>query len=379
MSEDSDLERTHPATPRRLEQAAEEGQVAHSLELNTFLMLMTGTAGLWLLGASVVDRLSQLLAHGLTFEARAVTDPVAMIGRLYEFAGEGLLALLPLFGLLFAAAFIAPLALTGRLQFAAIRFDAAHVNPLSGFARMFSSHGAMELVKAIVKTLIVGGIAAWALSRDLEQLLRLVDLGPEAGIRSLGSIVGLTTFIVVGGLLLVAALDVPFQLWSFFRRLRMTREEVRQEMKETDGDPFVKGQIRRAQREAARRRMMNEVPTADVIVTNPTHYAVALRYDGEKMRAPRVVAKGADLVARRIRELGAEHRVPVLEAPPLARALYHHTELGDEIPEALYTTVAEVLAYVFQLRRHQTAGGPAPVAPEHLAVPAELDPLGDRT
>lgn len=377
MSEDSDLERSHPATPRRLEQAAEEGQVAHSLELNTFLMLLAGTTGLWLLGASMFERLAQLIARGLTLDARAVTDPLAMVQNLATLTVEALVVLLPLFALLFATALVAPLLLTGKFQATSLRCDWSRVNPLAGLGRIFSSHGAMELAKAVAKAALVGGIAAWALARELDDFLHLLDQSPETSIRTLGALVGFATFIIVGSLLVVAALDVPFQLWSYYRRLRMTREEVRQEAKETEGDPHVKGHIRRAQREAARRRMMNEVPTADVIVTNPTHYAVALRYDGEKMRAPRVVARGADLVARRIRELGAEHHVPVLEAPPLARALYHHTDLGDEIPEALYTTVAELLAYVFQLRR-QAAGGAAPPAPPVLEVPAGLDPLGGR-
>jgi flagellar biosynthetic protein FlhB len=249
------------------------------------------------------------------------------------------------------------------------------MNPLSGIGRIFSLHGVMELVKALAKAALVGGIGAWALTRHLDDLLVLVNETPQEGIRTMGALVAASTFSVVCGLLLIAVVDVPFQLWSYYKGLRMTREEVRQEARETEGDPQVKGHIRRAQREAARRRMMAEVPKADVIVTNPTHYAVALRYDGESMRAPKVVAKGADLVAQRIRAIGEEHRVPVLEAPPLARALYHHTELGDEIPEGLYTTVAEVFAYVFQLRRHQSAGGPAPAMPQALAVPPELDPL----
>lgn len=378
MSDDSDLERTHPATPRRLEQAAEEGQVARSLELNTFLMLLAGTAGIWIMGSGMFDRLSLVLAQGLRFEASAIAEPATMLQRLAELAGEALAAMLPLFALLFITALVAPMMLTGRLQFSALRFDWSRVNPLTGFSRMFSSHAAMEFMKAVIKASIVGGIGAWALTRDLDGLLRLLDTTPGEGIRALGTLVVVTVFIVVSGLLLIAAIDVPFQLWTYFKNLRMTREEVRQESRETEGDPHVKGNIRRAQREAARRRMMADVPTADVIVTNPTHYAVALRYDGSAMRAPRVVAKGADLVAHRIRELGQEHRVPVLEAPSLARALYHHTEIGQEIPEALYTTVAEVLAYVFQLRRHQTAGGPAPAAPEALDVPPELDPQGAR-
>jgi flagellar biosynthetic protein FlhB len=175
-------------------------------------------------------------------------------------------------------------------------------------------------------------------------------------------------------MVLIAAVDVPFKLWDHHRKLKMTKEEVRQENKETEGNPQVKGRIRAQQREMARKRMMAEVPKADVIVTNPTHYSVALKYEDGKMRAPRVVAKGSHLLALKIREVAQQHHVPLLEAPPLARALYHHAELGDEIPQTLYNAVAEVLAYVYQLRRHREYGGKAPSLPGALEVPAELDP-----
>jgi len=378
LSEQSDLERTHSATPRRLEQALEEGQVARSLELTTFLMLLAGTAGIWTLGRGLLDGLSQLLQQGLRLEPRMLADPAAMTERLAQLCSDALIVILPLLGLLFLTALAAPSLLSGRVHASPIRFDLSRINPLTGIGRIFSLHGVMELVKALAKAVLVGGIGAWVLAHYLDDLMTLVNQTPQEGIRSLGALVAASTFAVVCGLFLIAALDVPYQLWTYYKGLRMTRDEVRQEARETEGDPQVKGHIRRTQREIARRRMMAEVPKADVIVTNPTHYAVALRYDGEKMRAPKVVAKGADLVAQRIREIGAEHRVPVLEAPPLARALYHHTELGDEIPEGLYTTVAEVLAYVFQLRRHQSGAGPAPALPDELAVPAELDPLAGK-
>jgi flagellar biosynthetic protein FlhB len=180
---------------------------------------------------------------------------------------------------------------------------------------------------------------------------------------------------IVCALVVIALIDVPYVLWHYSNKLKMTREEVRQEAKESEGDPHVKGRIRQMQREMARRRMMSEVPGADVVVTNPTHYAVALKYAEGKNRAPVVVAKGADEVAAKIREIAAEHKVALLEAPPLARALYKHTELGDEIPAALYTAVAEVLAYVFQLRAYGKQGGVRPSVPTELDVPAELDPL----
>jgi len=187
-------------------------------------------------------------------------------------------------------------------------------------------------------------------------------------------LLGSSFLIMAASMALIVAVDIPVQIWDHERKLRMTREEVRQENKETEGDPQVKAHIRSQQREMARRRMMAEIPRADVVVTNPAHYAVALRYQDGAMRAPRVVAKGAHLLAARIRALAEEHQVPILGAPPLARALYRHAELGDEIPAALYTAVAEVLAYVYQLRRHREDGSPMPQPPELLPLPAGLDP-----
>jgi len=190
----------------------------------------------------------------------------------------------------------------------------------------------------------------------------------------MGSLVSSTFLMIVGSMILIVAVDVPFQLWDHSRKLRMTKEEQKQEYKETEGSPELKARIRQLQREAARKRMMAEVPKADVIVTNPTHYAVALRYQEKGMQAPMVVAKGSALLAARIRELGEEHHIPILEAPPLARALYRHGELGEEIPAKLYTAVAEVLAYVYQLRRHKGGVEKMPRAPKNISVPPELDP-----
>jgi flagellar biosynthetic protein FlhB len=205
-------------------------------------------------------------------------------------------------------------------------------------------------------------------------LLGLQAESTSAALQHAVHLVGTSCAAIVASLVLISAIDVPWQLWSYHRKHRMSKEEVRQENKESEGDPHVKAAIRRQQQAMARRRMMAEVPKADVVVTNPTHYAVALQYQDGTMRAPRVVAKGTELVAQRIRELAREHGVPLLEAPPLTRALYRHCDLGREIPAALYTAVAEVLAWAFQLNRWQTAGGVQPRTPRDLPVPADLDP-----
>ena len=211
----------------------------------------------------------------------------------------------------------------------------------------------------------------------LTESLSLSSESVPMGLSHLGGLLGWAFVFITMAMVLIVLLDVPFQLWDYHRKLRMTKEEVRKEMKESEGDPQLKARIRALQREAARRRMMSEVPKADVIVTNPTRYAVALRYDEKSMRAPRVVAKGSYLLAGRIRELGIEHHVPVLRAPPLARALYKHADLDQEIPTALFAAVAEVLAYVYQLRSYNKQGGVKPTAPENLPVPPGMDILED--
>lgn len=204
--------------------------------------------------------------------------------------------------------------------------------------------------------------------------MALLTVPIDSGISRTGDFLAMSFLLIIGAMILVVVIDVPYKLWEHAKQLRMTKEEIRKEHKDSEGDPYIKARIRGLQREAARRRMMAEIPNADVIVTNPTHYAVALRYQSNSMRAPKVVAKGVHLLAARIREVAEAHRIPILEAPPLARALYHHAELESEIPEKLYTAVAEVLAYVFQLRRYNEYGGAAPKPPVDVPVPAELDP-----
>ncbi len=375
MSEASDLERTEQATPRRLEQAREQGQIARSHELSAFVVLCAGIGGTWFLSGRLLENVTGILRRGLSLEGAVSMDTQSALAHCANLVGDAVLGVLPLLILLVVAAFSAPLLLNGWVISAApLSFDIRRLSPLSGIGRMFSAASLMELFKAIAKALLIGGLAAWALSSNLDALIGLTGLPLDEGAGRMGALVGSTSLTVVCGVLFIAAVDVPYQLWKHYRELRMTREEIRQEARETEGDPHVKAHVRRVQREAARRRMMADVPKADVVVTNPLRYAVALRYDGATMRAPRVVAKGTRLVARRIRELAEEHGIAVLAAPPLARALYHHTEVGDEIPQTLYTTVAEVLAYVFQLRRYREHGGTLPAAPQRLSVPPGMDP-----
>lgn len=374
MSEESDLEKTEPASPRRLEKAREEGQVVRSRELGTFVMLMTGVVGLSVMGGFLGRKLNAVMHASLAFEPATAFDTNRMLSQFAMAVWDSLLAFLPLLLMFGVAALVAPLALGGWM-FSTKSFtpDFKRMSPLAGLGRLFSTHSLVELAKAIAKSLLVGGVGAWMLWRKLPEAVALMNAPIQEALLHMMELVLHVCGVVALSLLLVAALDVPWQLWTFYKKLRMTKEEVKQEMKETDGDPHIKARIRQQQRAIARRRMMAEVPKADVVVTNPTHFAVALRYDeSARWNAPRVVAKGTEEVAARIRELAAEHRVPVLSAPPLARALHRHVELGHEIPAGLYTAVAEILAWVYQLKNWHYSYGPQPDAPTELLVPDEL-------
>jgi len=376
VAEDSELEKTEPASPRRLEQAREEGDVPRSRELATCTVLLAAGLGLWFTGEALVRRLNAMLAAGLTLEREQVYDFNLLLTRIIPGLVDVLIGLAPLAGILMLVAVASPMLIGGWLfSTKALTPNFGRLNPLSGIGNMFSTRSLVELVKAIGKTLLIGAIAWTVVSGQTEEMLALSAEPLHTGWSHLGKMLLVGFISIVCGLVVIALIDAPYQMWHYANKLKMTREELRQEAKESDGDPMVKARMRQMQREMAKRRMMSEVPTADVVVTNPTHYAVALKYTEGKMRAPVVVAKGADEVAAKIREIAIEHKVAMLEAPPLARALYRHTELGDEIPAKLYTAVAEVLAYVFQLRVYKQHGGVQPKAPDELDVPVDMDPL----
>ncbi len=375
MAEDSDLEKTEQPSQRKLDQAREKGQVARSRELSTFAVLLAGGGVLWFMGASLTQHMVKLLHDGLTLDRELAFNPDLMIPRLYDLSLDALITFFPFLLVVMIAAAFSPLLLNGWLfSIQALQPKFSKLNPVSGIARMFSKTALVELAKAIGKATLVGGVAAWVIWSNKDAVMALGMQATAASIPQIGHLVGASFMTIAGAMLLIVAIDVPFQLWDHNKKLMMTKEEVRQESKETEGDPMVKGRIRSLQREAARRRMMAAIPTADVVVTNPTHYAVALKYGDKGMSAPVVVAKGSHLLALRIREIAEENHVPILEAPPLARALHKHTDLGESIPEALYTAVAEVLAYVYQLHRYEKQGGARPQEPKHLPVPVDLDP-----
>jgi flagellar biosynthetic protein FlhB len=296
--------------------------------------------------------------------------------QLSTLAIDTLVAVSPILGMVLVATLGAPMLLSGWVwSNAAVAPDFSRLNPARGLGNLFSTHSLVELVKAIAKCLLIGSIGCWALSSSWAEIQQLSARETGGAIERVGSLVISGLLALVGGLVVIALVDVPWQLWHYHHGLRMTRQEVVEEQREMEGDPQLKARIRSQQREVARKRMMTAVPKADVIVTNPTHYAVALQYRDGAMRAPKVVAKGMNLIAQKIRELGTENAVPVVEAPPLARALYRHAEIGSEIPPALYAVVAQVLAYVYQVQRHRAEGWAMPLLPDELPVPPELDPL----
>ena len=357
-------QRTEGATPKRLEEARRKGQVPRSRDLNSAAVLLAGGLGLYALGGLVGGRFVALMRDGLQFSRAEAMGDGQMGAALANVAWQALVACAPLLGVLLAAAVVAPLAIGGwnfSGQALAPRWD--RLDPVAGLRRVFSVQGLIELGKSLARFAVVAAVACALLWSQADELLQLGREPLRLAIGDSLRLAGSALLALAGSLVLIAAVDVPLALWQHYRSLRMTKEELRQEHKETEGSPELKGHIRARQQALARQRMMQDVPKADVVVTNPTHYAVALRYDDARMRAPVVVAKGRDLVALRIREIAGHHGVPVLEAPPLARALHRHCDIGEAIPAQLYAAVAQVLAYVYQMRAARRAGAAPPPLP----------------
>ena len=377
---DSDQEdKTEAPSGRRISQAREEGNVPRSRELNTFAVTVTGLAMLMATGQSIYQYLLKVMHDWLGFDAARAKSSDIILEQFRATLFDGLKAMAPMLGALFLVAALTPILIGGwNFTTKAIMPNFGKLNPISGVARLFSIQAASEGLKGILKSALIGGVATWVIWNERGDLIGLISMPLDRAQIHLIGLMEHTFIIVVGAMLLLVLFDVPFQLWQYNKQLRMTKEEVKQEYKEQEGSPEVKGRIRQMQREAARRRMMQEIPKANVIVTSPTHYAVALSYE-EGMNAPKLVAKGSLKMAEKIIEKGREHQVMVLRAPPFARALYFNVELGEEVPSKLYTAAAQVLAYVHQLKHYEKQGGLSPVFPEKLEVPPELDPESKHT
>ena len=361
---ESGAERTESATPKRLEEARKKGQVPRSTELSLAAVCIAAAAAIYTLGDAAAGKFAELMRRSLTISAEQAVGEGVIWPALMDSGLRALLIILPILGATFIAALAAPLAIGGwNFSGEALMPKFSKLNPAAGLGRIFSARGTVELGKGIAKVLVVSMIGWVLLSGLTPQMLGLSSEPLQSAIGHSAALAGYSLLVLCFGLVAIAAFDVPFQLWQHSRDLKMTREEVKEEYKESEGSPETRGRIREAQRALARGRMMQEVPKADVVITNPTHYAVALRYDESRNRAPIVVAKGSDLVAAKIREIATENGVPLVAAPPLARALFRSVELGHEVPAALYVTVAQVLTYVYQLKAAVARGAAPPPPP----------------
>ncbi len=375
MAEGDDADdKTEEATPRRLEKAREEGQIPRSRELTTTAVLLASTFGLLVFGGLIARRLADVLRFNFSVEREVLFDPQLMVAYLARSFGDAFFALIPLFAVIVVAAIVGPIALGGWLfSTKALMPKFSRMNPLSGLKRMFSAKSLVELVKSIGKVGIVIGVAFVTLKGFQSQLLGLSSEELESAIAHALRLSLWAAILISASTVVIAFIDVPWQIFEHAKKLRMTKEDIKQEYKESEGKPEVKGRIRQMQREIANRRMMADVPKADVIITNPTHYAIALRYDPNTMETPILLAKGVDQTAMKIREIAREHKIENVRSPVLARAIYHTTEIKGEIPQGLYLAVAQVLAYIFQLRAWRAGRGERPGAPTNIRVPPDLN------
>jgi len=370
--EDSSQEKTEEPTERRLQKSKDDGQTARSKELNTTAILLFGALGLVAFGNYMSDKIYNIARYNLDVQREALFDTSTMFKHMSESMWEAMAALAPWLGLVLFAAFLSPLGVGGWLfSTKALAPKMSRLSPLAGIKRMFSANSLVELFKAWAKVLVVGTVAYFVIEYYFQDAMDLQRAPVRPAIKRSAEIVLWAAVILCASTLIIAMVDVPWQIYSHTKKLRMSLQEVKDEFKDTEGKPEVKGRIRQLQREAAQRRMMGAVPDADVVITNPTHYAVALKYTGGA-GAPIVVAKGIEETALKIREIAKENNVPQMEAPPLARAIYTHTRIDDEIPEGLYTAVAQVLAYIFQVDQHAKGQGPKPERRPDMPIPADL-------
>ncbi|SDT96510.1 flagellar biosynthesis protein FlhB [Halopseudomonas salegens] len=371
--QDSSQEKTEEPTPKKLKDAKDKGQVARSKELNTLAVVMVAALGLMSFGTSMAGRMLDIMAYNFTIEREALYQTDSMGWHLMASVEQGLYILGPLIAMLLVASLVGPVLLGGWLFSAksmAPKFE--RMNPLSGLKRMFSMNALVELLKALAKFLVVLTVALIVLNMFRDELMGLgKETLPEAIYHSVWILATALVFLACS-LIVIAAVDIPFQIYDNNKKLKMTKQEVKDEYKDSEGKPEVKAKVRQLQREVADRKMLAEVPNADVVITNPTHFAVALKYDPERSGAPMLVAKGGDFMAQKIREIAQEHQVMILESPPLARAVFYSTELDREIPAGLYLAVAQVLAYVFQLQQYQAGKSKKPPKPPEPTIPDDF-------
>lgn len=364
MAENDSAERTEQPTAKKLADARRKGQVPRSVDLGAAAVSIAAAAAILLFGQNIASSLATVMKAGLSVSRADLESPDFVVRSFALETFHALLAILPILAITLLAAVLAP-AIIGGWNFSgeALTPKFERLSPIKGVGRMFSARSVIELLKSLAKFIFVGGVGIWVVWSQSDRLVQLARESVASGIISTASIAAFATLAMAASLVLVAFIDAPFQLWKFTREMRMSREEIKKEFKESDGSPETRSRIRSVQAALARGRMMQDVPEATVVVTNPTHFAVALRYQEGRDAAPIVVAKGADEIAAKIRELAAGSKVPLVSAPPLARALFRYVDIGREIPAPLYVAVARVLTYIWQVRAAIELGLDKPTLP----------------
>lgn len=376
MAEESDLEKTEEASPRKLEKAREEGDIPRSKELSTFAGLMAAALGLWLTGSQIINQLQNIVITGLKFDSQIIenTNKTSV-----DFRSEIInlsINFLPFFVIVTLIGILSPILVGGWIfNGKSLEPKLDKLDPIKGFGNIISKNSLVELLKSILKTILIG-IVSWFVTKSMIHDILALSIQPfKMASHNQGQILLICFITISAAFAIIAMLDVPYQLHRYAKKLMMTRQDLKDESKESEGNPETKAKIRSIQREMARKRMMAAVPKADVVITNPTHYSVALSYPEDSDSAPIVVAKGLGEVALKIQAIAKEHQIMIVESPMLARALYKHTDIDQEIPTTLFSAVAQVLAYVFQMRDWKKQGGDQPEFPTKIHVPEELDPL----
>lgn len=377
MAQESGQERTEDPTAKRQADSKRKGQIARSRDFNTMAIVALAATGLLFMGGKFADGLADLMTKGLTPTRAEIFDPIRTADLFLGTILQGLIIILPFLVLMFLAALFAPVLIGGwAFSWEALQPKFSKLNPISGFKKMFALKSLVELVKTMAKFLLVTAVAITVFLSQADSYLKLGDQSISSALSQAGELFAWGFLLLTIALMVIAAIDVPFQIWDHMRQMKMTLQEVKDEMKDSEGRPEVKGRIRQLQREIAERKMLQDVPEADVVITNPEHFAVALKYDQIKGAAPIVVAKGADFIAASIRKVAVHNDVTLVEAPPLARAIFYNSEIGEEIPEDLYLAVAQILAYVFHLKTAKEQGTDAPEVPD-ATLPDEYKQFTD--
>ena len=374
MAGEDSQEKTEEPTERRREDARERGQVVRSKELNTMVLIFGGVLTMYALSTHIAHNFHYLFQKGFSFNRSYAFDVQLLMQQLYKVTIQGMLTILPFLCIIFFIALLASVVIGGfNFSMESINFKWDRLDPINGLKKMVSWKSVVEFIKAILKFVLVVGFSIVVFNIKIAQVFLMDKESINVSIASSLNILLYTGLILAFSLVLIALIDIPFQFWEHARQLKMTKQEVRDDMQDTEGKPEVKRKIKERQRELLKRRMISKVPTANVIITNPTHFAIAIKYDETNMKAPIVVAKGIDLIAEMIKKVAKANHVPFVEAPPLARALYYHVELDEEIPSGLYVAVAKILAYIYELNLYHNGQGNEPVQPREFTMPKELE------